>query len=93
MKEGQGQKIIQELETNLIVKYWSKNFFKSLSSKLKFVFLSLLTLQQTAYVQNGYIGKAGRLSTVILDIFDKLGIDGYLVTVDIPWSWIFTGCF
>ena len=41
------------------------------------------SLRQTAYVQNRYIGEAGRLISDILDISDKLSIDGYLVTVDI----------
>ena len=44
---------------------------------------SLIALQQTAYVQNRYTGKAGRLFFYILDISDKLRIDGYLVTLDI----------
>ena len=37
----------------------------------------------TAYVQNKCIGKAGRLISDILNISDKLSIDGYLVTADI----------
>ena len=41
------------------------------------------SLRQTAYVQNRYIGEAGRLISDILDISDKLSIDGYLITVDI----------
>ena len=60
-----------------------KVFSKALTAKLKYVPLSLITLQQTAYVQNSYIGEAGRLISDILDISNKLSIDGYLVTVDI----------
>ena len=58
-------------------------FSKALTAKLKYVPPSLMTLQQTAYVQNSYIGEAGRLISDILDISNKLRIDGYLVTVDI----------
>ena len=80
-KEGQGEKINQELETNLIIKYWSKFFFKCFSSKTKIC--SLIISQQTAYVQNRYIGEAGRLISDILNISDELSIDGYLDTVNI----------
>ena len=52
-------------------------------SKLKSVLPSLITSQQTAYVQNRYIGKVGRLFSDILEISDKLSVDSYLVTVDI----------
>ena len=59
------------------------NFFsETLAAKLKSVLPSIITSQQTAYFQNRYIGEAGLISD-ILDIFDKLSIDGYLVTVDI----------
>ena len=43
---------------------------------------SLIASQQTTYVQNRYTGEAGRLISDILDISYKLGIDRYLVTVD-----------
>ena len=56
---------------------------KALATKLKSVVPSLITSQQTAYVQNRYIIEAGRLIFDILDICDKLSIDSYLVTVDI----------
>ena len=60
-----------------------KMFSKVLAAKLKSVLPSLITSQQTAYVQNRYIGEGGRLIADILDISDKLSIDGYLVTFDI----------
>ena len=56
---------------------------KALATKLKCILLSLITSQQTAYVQNRCIREAGRLISDILDVSDKLNIDGYLVTVDI----------
>ena len=40
-------------------------------------------MQQTFYVQSRYLGEGGILISDILDISDKLSIDGYLVTVDI----------
>ena len=62
-----------------------KIFSKALAAKLKAALPSLITLQKTAYVQNRYIeeGEAERLISDILDISDKLSVDGYLVTVDI----------
>ena len=60
-----------------------KIFSKASAAKLKSVLPSLIASQQTAYVQNRYIGEAGRLIFDILDISDKLSVDGYLVTVDI----------
>ena len=60
-----------------------KIFSKALAAKLKSVFPSLITSQQTANAQNRYNGEAGRLISDILEISDKLSVDGYLVTVDI----------
>ena len=60
-----------------------KIFSKALETKLKYVLPSLITSQQTAYIQKRCIGEAGRLISDILDISDKLSIDGYLVTLDI----------
>ena len=60
-----------------------KFFSKALTAKLNSAFSSLITWQKTAYVQNRCIGEAVRLLSDILDISNKLSIDGYLVTVDI----------
>ena len=60
-----------------------KIFSKALAAKLKSVLPSLITSQQIDYVQNRYIGEARGLISDILDISDKLSIDGYLVTVNI----------
>ena len=53
-----------------------------LSHKLKLVLLALTTWQQTAYVQNRYIGESGRLSD-ILEHLEKLKVNHYLDTIDI----------
>ena len=60
-----------------------KRFLDTLAAKLKYVHLSLITSQRTPNVQNRYIGEAGRVTSDILDISDKLSIDGYLVTIKI----------
>ena len=58
-------------------------FFKDHIFHKQTVLPSLIISQQTADVQNRYIGEAGRLISDILHISDKLCINGYLVTVDI----------
>ena len=60
-----------------------KIFSIALAAKSKSVLLSLITSQQTIYVQNRYIGEVGGLISDILDISVKLSIDDYLVTVNI----------
>ena len=60
-----------------------KAFSKALATKLKSALPSLIASQQIAHVQNRYIGEAGRLIPYVLDISEKLSIDGYLVTVNI----------
>ena len=47
------------------------------------MFPSLIALQQTIYVESRYTDEAGILISDLLDISNKLGIDVYLVTVDI----------
>ena len=46
-------------------------------------FLSLTASQQAANVQNKYTDEGGRLISDVLDISDKLKIEGQLVTADI----------
>ena len=65
------------LNTNL------KFFSKALAAKLKYGLPSFTASQQTAYIQNRYIGEARRSISDILDISDKLSINGSLVTIDI----------
>ena len=93
---SQSQAVIKSLEKKdrrkRLIKKWRptsllntnlKFFYKALAAKLKSVLPALITTQQTAYVKNRYIGKAGRLISDILDISEKLSIGGYLVTADI----------
>ena len=83
---SQRQAVIKLLEKKdrdkRLIKNWRPTS-KALATKLKYVLPSLISSQQTAYVQDILIGQAGRLFSDTLDISDKLNIDGYLVTVDI----------
>ena len=43
----------------------------------------LISSQQTAYVENRFIGESGRLISDKIEISDLLNIEGFLVTMDI----------
>ena len=56
---------------------------KALASRLKKVLPNLISPQQTAYVENRFIGESGRLIADIIEITDILNKEGFLVTVDV----------
>ena len=55
---------------------------KALASRLKKVLPNLISPQQTAYVENRFIGESGRLIADITEITDILNKEGFLVTMD-----------
>ena len=56
---------------------------KARASRLKQVLPNLISLQQTAYIENRFIGENGRLIADIIEITDALNKEGFLVTMDI----------
>ena len=52
-------------------------------SLLKKVLPNLISPQQTAYVENRFIGERGRLTSNIIEIADILNKEVFLVTMDI----------
>ena len=50
---------------------------------LKKILPNLISPQQTAYVENRFIGESGRLIASIIDITDVFNKEGFLVTMDI----------
>ena len=56
---------------------------KALASRLKKVFPNLISPQQTAYVENRFIGESGRLIADITEITDVLNKERFLVTMNI----------
>ena len=52
-------------------------------SLLKKVLPNLISPQQTAYVENRFIGERGRLTSNIIEITDILNKKGFLATMDI----------
>ena len=60
-----------------------KIIFKTLSKCLKNVFPSLISDNQSVYVDGRLISEGGRLIADVLQIIDALKLNGMLVTVDI----------
>ena len=56
---------------------------KALASRVKKVLPNLISPQQTAYVENRFIGESGRLIADIIEITDVINKEGLLVTMDI----------
>ena len=56
---------------------------KAIASTLKKVLPNLISPQQTAYVENRFIGESGRLIADIIEITGFLNKEGFLVTMDI----------
>ena len=56
---------------------------KALASRLKKVLPNLISPQQTAYVENRFIGESGRLTAGIIEITNILNKEGFLITMDI----------
>ena len=56
---------------------------KALAKRLKQVLPCIISVQQTAYVQNKNIGESGRLISDIIKIANTLQTEGFLVTMDV----------
>ena len=56
---------------------------KALAAKLKRVLLTIISSNQTAYVNKQCISESGSLISDIIEVSEKQNIGGYLVTMDI----------
>ena len=56
---------------------------KVVASRVKKVLPNLISLQQTAYVENRFIGESCRMIADIIEITDVINKEGFLVTMDI----------
>ena len=61
----------------------TKNILKALAAKLKQVLPTIISSNQTAYVNKRCISESGRLISDIIEVCGKKNIGGYLVTMDI----------
>ena len=56
---------------------------KAFASRLKTVLPSIISLEQTGYIEKRFIGESGRLISDILSVTNNLKIKNYQVTKDI----------
>ena len=61
----------------------SKLISKPLGNRLQDVMPNLVSENQSAYVNNRFISKSGKLISDILEITDSLQVDDLLMTIDI----------
>ena len=59
---------------------------KALATRLKETLPKLISFQETAYVENRFVGEGGRVISDILEMSESLNLKGYIVTVDIKKS-------
>ena len=60
-----------------------KMISKVLASRMKETLSHLVTFHQTAYVKNRFIGESGRLISDILEMTEKLNLEGFIVAMDL----------
>ena len=71
------------MATNFLIVCDYKIISKALESKLKKVLPNLISLQQTAYAENRFIGESGGLIADITEITDILNKEVFLVSMGI----------
>lgn len=78
------EKIDQKLETDFSPQHWRKTCFKDISSgSEKCTSISLISSNQTAYLNKGLISEGGRLLSDVLEASDSLKMKGFLLTFNI----------
>ena len=82
-KKDKDKRLIKNWRPISLLNVDAKLISKALANKLKNVIPSLVSANQTAFVKDRYISEGGRLISDILEISSKLGLKGYLMTVDI----------
>ena len=82
-KKDRDKRLIKNWRPISLLNTDMKLITKVLASRIKQVMPSLISFNQTAYVENRFIGESGRLIADILDITETLNLPGFLVTIDI----------
>ena len=78
-KKDRDKRLIKNWRSTSLLNTDLKIFSKPLSAaKLKSVLLSLIVSHKTACVQIRYVGGGRRLIYDVLDISDRVNVDGYL---------------
>jgi hypothetical protein len=82
-KKDRDKRYIENWRPISLLNVDTKILSKTIASKLKTVLPSLVKSDQTAYVPGRFIGESCRLISDVIEIADKLNIEGWLVTMDI----------
>ena len=82
-KKDSDKRFIENWRPISLLNVDTKILSKTIASKLKNVLPTLVTSDQTAYVPGRFIGESCRLISDVIEIADKLNIEGWLVTMDI----------
>ena len=82
-KEDKDTRFIKHWRPISLLNVDYKIISKALPSRVKNVLPNLIPPQQTAYVENRFIGESSRLIADIIEITDVINKEGFLVTMDI----------
>ena len=82
-KKGRDKKFIKNWRPISLLNIDIKLTSKVLGERQKNALPSLISSDQTAYVNGRFISEGGRLISDVLEICNKLQIKGFLMTVDI----------
>ena len=78
-KKNRDKRYIKSWRPISLLNVDTKILSKVFSNKLKTILPTLISLQQTAYVKNRFIGESGRLISDIIEINSCFNITGFLV--------------
>ena len=82
-KKDKDKRFIQNWRPISLLNVDVKIISKALSERLKKVLPSLISDNQSAYVEGRFISESGRLISDVLEVTDMLKLNGLLLTVDI----------
>ena len=85
-KKSKGKRMIGNWGTISLLNVDLKIFSKAVASRLKPCLDTIISSKQCAYVEWRFISQNGRLFYDILEACEFVGVEGYLVTVDIQKS-------
>ena len=82
-KKDKDKRLIKNWRPISLLNDDTKLISKSLANRLQDVMPNLVSENQSAYVNNRFISKSGKLISDILEITDSLQVDDLLMTIDI----------
>ena len=82
-KKDKDKRLIKNWRPISLLNVDTKLISKSLANRLQDVMPNLVSENQSAYVNNRFISKSGKLISDILEITDSLQVDDLLMTIDI----------